>query len=263
MEPLMTYSDKLNDQLNDQLNSKFNGQHNSAEVSHQIEEILGYVFTNKSLLDLSLMHRSMANYMNGKSAYALANNERLEFLGDAVLDLVLSDILIHTFPQDTEGDLTKKRASLVNEMILNDIALDLKLDTSIQLGKAEMESGMNKNSRLLSSCLEALLGAIYLDGGFPSAQIIIKQLFKSRLEDIKLGRPLFDDYKTQLQELLQKKYHLTPEYYLIGTEGPEHQKVFEIEVKIKGKTIASATGRSKKIAEQNAAKKALEVSHDL
>lgn len=225
---------------------------------------LNYNFKNKSLLDLSLLHKSMSHHSTSlKGPYSLANNERLEFLGDAVLDLVMSDILIHTFPEDTEGDLTKKRAALVNEMSLNEIALELKLDDCIQLGKAEMENGMNKNSRLLSSCLEALLGAIYLDSGFEESKRIIIELFSQKLEDVRNGRPLFDDYKTQLQELLQKKYHITPEYMLVNTEGPEHQKIFEIEVQVKGKVVASATGRSKKIAEQNAAKKALEVSHDI
>lgn len=234
-------------------------------LTSYLQSQINYNFKNKSLLDLALLHKSMSHYSSSqnKGPYSLANNERLEFLGDAVLDLVMSDILIHQFPDDTEGDLTKKRAALVNEMSLNEIALELKLDTCIQLGKAEMDSGMNKNSRLLSSCLEALFGAIYLDGGFEASKIIIMSLFSSKLEDVRNGRPLFDDYKTQLQEMLQKKYHITPEYVLVSTEGPEHQKIFEIKVQIKGKTVASATGRSKKIAEQNAAKKALEVSHEI
>ena len=167
------------------------------------------------------------------------------------------------FPEDAEGDLTKKRAALVNEITLNEIAQNLELQSYIQLGKAEQDSGLNMNSRLLSSCLEALLGAIYIDSGYQEAYAVVGKLFLGRIHAIKSGIPFFEDYKTQLQEFIQKKYHITPEYQLVNTAGPEHQKIFEIEVLIQGKTVAKAEGRSKKMAEQNAAKKALEVIHEL
>ncbi len=225
-----------------------------AIATNALESVMGYSFKNRAYLEMSLVHKSYSRELN---------NERLEFLGDAVLDLAMSDVLMRNFPEDAEGDLTKKRAALVNEITLNEIAQNLELQSYIQLGKAEQDSGLNMNSRLLSSCLEALLGAIYIDSGYQEAYAVVDKLFLGRIHAIKSGIPFFEDYKTQLQEFIQKKYHITPEYQLVNTAGPEHQKIFEIEVLIQGKTVAKAEGRSKKMAEQNAAKKALEVIHEL
>lgn len=216
---------------------------------------LGYSFQNPKLLIEAFTHKSV---LNGQKEHMLESNERLEFLGDAVLDLVMSDFLMREYSQDAEGDLTKKRASLVNEFSLCEIALNLDLDKYIQIGKAEIESHLNKNQRILASSLEALLGALYLDGGYEVVKKVIEALFTQKFEKLKAGVNEFEDFKTLLQEKLQKKFHQTPLYHMIGSSGPEHQKTFEVEVSLDGKVLAKANGRNKKIAEQNAAKIALE-----
>jgi ribonuclease-3 len=141
------------------------------------------------------------------------------------------------------------------------LALELGLDKYIQLGK--FESGLQKNSRILASTFEALLGATYMDGGYIAVQTILESLFSERMERLKIGISEFEDFKTQLQEVSQKKYHTTPQYNLVGSSGPEHQKIFEVEVILNGKILAKASGKSKKIAEQNAAQKALEEHNEL
>lgn len=208
-------------------------------------------FRNPELLDLALTHKSFSPQAIKKS---LTNNERLEFLGDAVLDLILSDLLMSMFPEDLEGDLTKKRASLVNEQSLFEIAQSLGLDQIIKVGKAEKDSGITQNPRILASCLEAVLGALFLDQGYEVCKKFLNPLFESKIQNLSVD----SDYKTRLQELSQKNHQQIPEYVLISTQGPEHQKIFEIEVRLIGKTLARGVGRSKKLAEQEAAKLALE-----
>lgn len=221
----------------------------------EFQSHLGYSFNNPKLLVEAFTHKSA--FSNHRERM-IESNERLEFLGDAVVDLVLSDILMNEYPSDEEGDLTKKRASLVNEYSLYEIAMQLKLENYIQLGRAEVEAGLNQNQRILASCLEALLGALYVDGGFAVVKQVVLALFATKFEKLKMGVNEFEDFKTQLQEKIQKKYHMTPSYTLVGSQGPEHQKIFEVEVLLEGKVLAKANGRNKKIAEQNAAKIALE-----
>ena len=225
------------------------------EFLAKFQSQLGYSFQNPKLLIEAFTHKSA---LNGIKERMLESNERLEFLGDAVIDLIMSDILMKEYPQDAEGDLTKKRASLVNEFSLYEIATHLELDKYVQLGRSEIEVKMNQNQRILASCLEALMGSLYQDGGFEVSKTILQALFQSKIEKLKAGVNEFEDFKTQLQERLQKKYHLTPSYNLIGSQGPEHQKIFEVEVVLDGKVLAKANGRNKKLAEQNAAKIALE-----
>lgn len=232
MEPLMTFS--------------------------ELQTHLGYTFQDFRLLVQAFTHKSV---FNGQKERLLESNERLEFLGDAVLDLILSDLLMQAFPKDTEGDLTKKRASLVNETALCEISMELGLDKYIQLGRFEKD--LQRNSRILASAFEALLGAIYLDGGFVVVKTILKSFFSERIDRILNGITEFEDYKTHLQEVIQKKYHTTPQYRLVKSEGPEHQKIFEIEVSLNGKVLAIATGKNKKSAEQNAAQKVLEEKNEL
>lgn len=220
----------------------------------QFQSRLGYSFQNPKLLVEAFTHKSA---LNGNRDRILESNERLEFLGDAVIDLIMSDILMTEYPDKTEGDLTKKRASLVNELSLCEIAIELGLDKCIQLGRSELEVGMNQNQRILASCLEALMGALYLDGGFEVVKKIIETLFVDKLEKLRSGVNEFEDFKTLLQEKVQKKFHITPSYTLVGSQGPEHQKIFEVEVLLNGKVLAKANGRNKKMAEQNAAKIAL------
>ena len=228
---------------------------NGLENFQQFQSKLGYTFQNPKLLLEAFTHKSV---LNGLKDRLLESNERLEFLGDAVVDLIMSDILMKEYPESTEGDLTKKRASLVNELSLCDIAMTLDLDKFVQLGRSEIEVKMNLNQRILASCFEALIGALYLDGGFEITKKVIEAFFSEKLEKLKSGQNDFEDFKTKLQEKVQKKYHKTPLYNITGSTGPEHQKIFEVEVVVDGKVIAKANGRNKKMAEQSAAKIALE-----
>lgn len=221
----------------------------------EFQSHLGYSFKNPKLLIEAFTHKSA---LNGNKERLLESNERLEFLGDAVVDLIMSDVLMREYPTATEGDLTKKRASLVNELSLFEIAINLGLEKYVQLGKSEVEAGMNQNQRIIASCFEALMGALYLDGGFEISKRVVEVLFSEKIEKLKSGVNEFEDFKTQLQEKLQKKYHQTPLYNMIGSSGPEHQKIFEVEVLLAGKVLAKANGRNKKLAEQNAARIALE-----
>lgn len=221
----------------------------------EFQSHLGYSFQNPKLLIEAFTHKSA---LNGNKERLLESNERLEFLGDAVVDLIMSDILMREYPTVTEGDLTKKRASLVNELSLFEIAINLGLEKYVQLGKSEVEAGMNQNQRIIASCFEALMGALYLDGGFEVSKKVVETLFSEKIEKLKAGVNEFEDFKTQLQEKIQKKHRLTPNYNMVGTTGPEHQKIFEVEVLLDGKVLAKANGRNKKIAEQNAARIALE-----
>ncbi len=220
-----------------------------------LDRFRDFAFQNPELLDLAFTHKSFNPQAANKTS---SNNERLEFLGDAVLDLILSDLLMKSFPNDSEGDLTKKRANLVNEATLYELAQVLGLDLLLKVGKAEKESGLTQNSRILASSLEALVGALYLDQGYGICRDFVQGIFQEKLAN--LSENTFDrDYKTQLQEISQKKNQQIPEYLLIATQGPEHQKVFEIEVKLNGEVLAKGVGKSKKQAEQVAAKLALEV----
>ncbi|MES2767625.1 MAG: ribonuclease III [Bdellovibrionota bacterium] len=221
----------------------------------EFQSLLGYSFNNPKLLIEAFTHKSA---FNGQKERLLESNERLEFLGDAVVDLIMSDILMKEYPDNTEGDLTKKRASLVNEFSLFEIAINLELEKYVQLGRSEVEVGMNQNQRILASCFEALMGALYLDGGFEVVRKVVEALFRQKIEKLKQGVNDFEDFKTQLQEKLQKKFRQTPLYSVTGSTGPEHQKIFEVEVLLDGKVLAKANGRNKKIAEQNAARIALE-----
>lgn len=221
----------------------------------EFQSHLGYSFNNPKLLIEAFTHKSA---LNGNKERLLESNERLEFLGDAVVDLIMSDILMREYPASTEGDLTKKRASLVNELSLSEIAINLGLEKYVQLGRSEVEAGMNQNQRIIASCFEALMGALYLDGGFEVSKKVVETLFNEKIEKLKSGVNEFEDFKTQLQERIQKKYRQTPLYNMTGSTGPEHQKIFEVEVLLDGKVLAKANGRNKKIAEQNAAKIALE-----
>ena len=222
-------------------------------------EILGYTFKNPELLSTALTHKSFANEQAGTPAERLPNNERLEFLGDAVLDLALSDCLMKRFATDPEGGLSKKRASLVNEEMLAKLALSLGIAESIRIGKGEAKTGGAQKPRILASTLEAVLGAVFTDGGYESAHQDVEQLFAASFEE--LSRSDVDyvsDYKTRLQERAQEVHKVTPTYKVESESGPDHDKQFEISVRFGDQVIALGTGRSKKAAEQDAARKALE-----
>jgi ribonuclease-3 len=220
---------------------------------------IGYAFKNSGLLLQSLTHRSFANEESGGTATVAKDNERLEFLGDAVLDLAMSAILMSRFSSDPEGSLSKKRASLVNEEILAQLALELGLDQMMRLGKGEAKSGGLTKPRILASTCEAILGGVFLDAGFDRASLVIEKLFSARLEAA--GQSTVDyrtDFKTRLQERAQEIKRATPVYAVEGESGPDHDKVFEVAVMLAGERLAKGVGKSKKAAEQDAARQALE-----
>lgn len=214
-----------------------------------LQQQLGYHFQNKELLIEALTHKSY------KQPY---NNERLEFLGDAVLDLIVGEYLYKKFRDFDEGKLSKMRASLVNEDGFTRLANHLNLGEYIYLSNAEENNSGRTKSSLLSNAFEALMGAIYLESGLVKVQEITIRLLENVHDDISLDS-LFKDYKTSLQELTQAHYGITPEYQLIAAHGPDHKKEFEVAVLIDGKRYAAAQGKSKKQAQQEAAKIALEL----
>ena len=225
------------------------------EIS-QLEERIGYRFANKTLLKQALTHSSYANEqkINKSDDY-----ERLEFLGDAVLEMVSSEFLFKENKKLTEGQLTKMRASMVCEPALAYCARQIELEQYVLLGKGEEATGGRKKDSIVSDVLEALIGAIYLDGGIEPAYALIHSVVLSDLEH----KQLFYDAKTILQELIQQKDHKgTLHYELIREEGPEHDKLFVVEARLNEKKIGSGSGRTKKAAEQQAAYEALMLLRD-
>ncbi|MBU0631285.1 ribonuclease III [bacterium] len=214
-----------------------------------LEKTLGYKFKDQQLLIEALTHKSH------KQPY---DNERLEFLGDAVLDLVVGEYLYKKFPKSDEGKLSKIRASLVNEEGFNKLANVLKLGDYIFLSNAEENNDGRTKPSLLSNAFEALMGAIYLESGLAKVQKITIKLIEENYEEISLDS-LFRDYKTTLQELTQAHFGVTPEYRLVGSKGPDHKKEFEVAVMIENKEYAKAVGKSKKVAQQEAAFIAIEI----
>ena len=215
-----------------------------------LEARIGYEFKNRNLLILALTHSS---YANEKKLGKVGCNERLEFLGDAVLELISSDFLYKKYIQIPEGELTKKRASLVCEPSLAYCARDFGLPQYLLLGKGEdMTGGRNRDS-IVSDATEALLGAIYLDGGFASAKEFVLKFILNDLED----KRIFYDSKTVLQEMVQEGGNHPVEYRLLKEEGPDHSKSFTVEALINGKSMGTGTGHTKKAAEQAAALEAI------
>ena len=218
--------------------------------TEELEEIIGYHFKNKHYLTQALTHSS---YANEKKLGKLGCNERLEFLGDAVLELISSDFLYARFPKVPEGELTKKRASLVCEPSLAYCAREFGLPQFLLLGKGEdMTGGRNRDS-IVSDATEALLGAIYLDGGFASAKEFVLKFILNDLEN----KQLFYDSKTILQEIVQEKGTHLVEYRLMKEEGPDHNKSFTVDVLVSGDVMGTGVGHTKKAAEQQAAYEAL------
>ena len=212
----------------------------------QLQADTGYVFRNPELLKQALTHSS---YANEKGLGHLGCNERLEFLGDAVLELISSDFLYHRYPELPEGDMTKTRASVVCEPTLAMCASEFGLGQYLRLGKGEdMTGGRNRNS-VVSDALEALIGAIYLDGGFASAKEFVLRFVMNDIEHKKL----FYDSKTILQEMIQGKQEEELHYVMLGEEGPDHDKTFLFSAMLGEREIGRGRGRTKKAAEQMAA----------
>ena len=216
----------------------------------ELEKKIGYTFQNRALLKQAVTHSSFANEqkINRQKHY-----ERLEFLGDAVLELVSSDFLFQTHPEMPEGQLTKLRASMVCEPALAYCAKDLTLDSYIQLGKGEEATGGRYRDSIVSDVMEAVIGAIYLDGGMEPARTYIHRFILSDLEN----KQLFLDSKTNLQEYMQQNLKKEFHYRLVEESGPEHDKVFLVEVVMEEKVLGRGKGHTKKAAEQQAAYEAL------
>lgn len=210
-------------------------------------------FKDKELLLKALTHKSFA-YENKTP---LEHNEKLEFLGDAVLDLIIGEYLFTEYPNDDEGHLSKKRASLVNEDSLAKMALKLGLEQKIRLGRGEIHSQGHAKPRILASGFEAVMGALYQQSDWAWMKSFVKALFQEDVESLKHKNSFEKDYKTRLQEILQTKKNKSPNYEVIKEEGPSHDRQFFVQLKCGDEVLAEAQGRSKKLAEQEAAKIAL------
>ncbi len=220
------------------------------EESISTELLLEHEFNNPQFLVEALTHKSFA-YEQGSR---LSHNEKLEFLGDAVLDLILSAYLMEKFPEDSEGNLSKKRASLVNESVLSKLSQKLGIDQNIRLGRGELSSQGRSKPRLLASAYEAILGAVFLDAGYSVVDRLVRDHFQGLVEMIVGGEDFAADYKTKLQEMTQADIKCSPVYAVVSTEGPSHSPQFEVSLSLQGQEISRGVGRSKKIAEQEAAR---------
>ncbi len=226
-------------------------------IFQRLQERLGYTFGDRGILLQAMTHTSFGHEFLHEKSIAQRDNERLEFLGDAILDVIVSDILLEAFPNANEGQLSKMRAAVVNEKTLALVAKSIRLHDCIRLGKGEAQTNGQEKPSILSSAFEALIAAIYLDGGFNAVYPVVRHLFAPLFAE---ERELvsFYDHKTQLQEIVQARWKVTPSYHLIGSNGPDHAKTFEVEVRMNGKAMAAASGSSKKEAEQNAARTAIQ-----
>ena len=220
-----------------------------------LESRIGHRFGDPSLCEAALTHKSWLN--EAPPAAGRRDNERLEFLGDAVLALVISDLLMRTFPDRSEGELSKTRAVIVSEAGLAKAAEGVGLGQWIFLGRGEDLAGGRRKPSILSDALEALFGAIYLDGGLRAAQSVAERMFGQVLSDAEKDTRL--DHKSRLQERAQATLQTTPVYTVVREDGPDHDKRFEVAIALGGREYGRAIGRSKKEAEQNAAAQALTV----
>ncbi|MCI0572223.1 MAG: ribonuclease III [Myxococcaceae bacterium] len=228
---------------------------NAAERVRSLEGRLHVRFEDEGLALSSLTHKS---YVNEHPGEVPSDNERLEFLGDAVVDLAISHRLMERFPLATEGELSKLRALIVNEEGLARVARVVRLGELLLLGKGEERTGGREKASVLADALEAVIGALYLSGGLPSALALVDRLFTDTLEGVAQGRS-GTDFKTRLQEDAQLRLKQSPRYRVVAESGPEHAKTFEVEVTIGSTVSARASGRSKKEAEQAAARDALQM----
>ncbi len=222
---------------------------------------MNYQFQDIQLLERSLTHRSAQGGLEAKGGGVKvnSNNETLEYLGDAVLDLVLAELLMSRFPNDAEGPLSKKRASLVNEQVLADCARRLDLQSYLRLGPSEEKNRHQINARILSSAFEALVGAVFLDAGYLRVREFVVGEMNPVIDETLSAIDFENDFKTRLQEYTQKIFRETPEYEILQESGPSHLKSFEMAVKIKDRVLATGLGGSKKQAAQVAAEHALKL----
>lgn len=219
----------------------------------RLQTRLGYVFGDRDLLTAALTHKSFLNESKDKAG---GNNERLEFLGDAVLDLAVSEQLVALYPAWSEGELSKMRSRLVSEETLAGVARRLDLGSCLQLGRGEELTHGREKASLLADALEAVIAAIYLDGAFEAARQFILNALRPEFEGAH-GHKAIHDFKTEFQEICQRNFGILPSYRVLRESGPEHQKTFEVELVVRGQVYGVGQGRSKKEAEQRAAQEAL------
>lgn len=217
-----------------------------------LEAAIGYHFKNIALLQNALTHSS---YANERWHNSLQSNERLEFLGDSILGMVVAEYLYRSFPDRPEGELTRMRADMVCEKTLAAVANSIHLGEHMLLGHGEEQGGGRSRNSILADAVESVIAASFLDGGMDAARRFIQRFILVEVPVTKLHNA---DYKTQLQELIQQKRNQSLSYRLVGESGPDHDKQFAVEVSLNGKTVGSGTGSSKKRAEQDAARNAIE-----
>lgn len=217
---------------------------------------IDYEFKDLSLLRLALTHKSYSYEKNklGMNAY----NERIEFLGDAILDLIIAEKLYLISPLISEGDMTKKRAQIVCEKSLAEAFVNIDAENYLLLGKCELATDGRRKEAIIADSFEAVIGAIYLDSGYEDAKKVALKLLEESIKDALTGKSIIIDYKTKLQELLQKTGKINIEYMVMSENGPDHDKMFECGVKIDNELCGIGNGKSRKIAEQVAAKVAYE-----
>ncbi|MFH1034415.1 MAG: ribonuclease III [Pseudomonadota bacterium] len=221
----------------------------------QLADKLGYSFADPLLLQAALRHSS---YVHEHPDQAGESNERMEFMGDAVLELVITEFLYQRFPQASEGQLSKARSGVVNESRLANTARGLNLGGYLLLGKGEESQNGQQKPSILADALEAVMAAVYLDGGLEAARGVVHHLLGPVAQQAIMRAPK-KDYKTRLQERVQEALHITPRYLLLAAEGPDHEKLFRVSLEIDGQAVAIGQGRSKKEAEQDAAQQGLDL----
>ncbi|MCX7982551.1 MAG: ribonuclease III [Syntrophales bacterium] len=226
------------------------------EAISNLETTLGYTFKNKMFLHQALTHRSFSHSRPGE---VIINNERLEFLGDAVLNLIISDMLMRMFPQDSEGLLSRKRAACVNEQTLASLANHFNLGKELLLGKGEEMSGGRAKTSLLADTMEAVIAAIYLDGGFQAAFDFVSRCFHPQFLKTKIDDLIQEDCKSAVQEFCQAKFKCAPKYSTVSESGPDHDRTYTVHLEIKNRFISAGQGKSRKEAEKEAARKALQI----
>ncbi len=226
---------------------------NDTDLS-KLEEKLQYEFRNRKFLEEALRHSSFVNEQNETG---IMDNERLEFLGDAVLNLAVGHILMQRHPDTKEGNLSRMRAGLVNESLLADVARKIGIGKYLLLGRGETQTKGSEKSSILADSFEAILAAVYLDGDFDAALIIVEKHFSAFIDSETIQSAVYD-YKSQLQELSQERYKKVPVYSVAGEDGPDHDKTFIIQLKL-DEIQTEGSGKNKKAAEQDAAKNALKI----
>ncbi|MBE0566345.1 MAG: ribonuclease III [Krumholzibacteria bacterium] len=227
------------------------------EADHNLRELqrkLGHTFADVTLLRNALLHRSHIHVTGQEREQS---NERLEFLGDAVLGLVVNEILYDHYPDRSEGDLTKMKSLLVCGARLSEVAMDFDLGIHIRMSRSEAATGGRRRSSILADTTEAIIGAVYLDGGLPAARTVIERVILSGSDRV-LSRRSLRNYKSRLQEMIQSRYKTPPRYKVLEVDGPDHDRLFRVAVTHGGTVLGVGDGRNKKTAEQAAAREALD-----